>query len=454
MHSKLPSWIHANIMPLGRACIAGTRTRWTRMRGRELALCVAIAMSCLPATAWAWRQDTGRTMTDSMRLRLQQAEERIRALEARLGSDTEPVVRTRSRVSLELRGRVLVNAFVNTRRVNSTGIPLFVRPDDPGDPNPRGMAMHMRQSSLGLRATTLRVLGGRFVGDMEVDFHGGQLPSSGGRTWPLVRLRTATAEVQWTRAALLMGQASPIVAGVDPLSLAAVAYPEFAGAGNLWMRLPQIRGSYDVGQRLRVGVQGAVLAPGTGAAVGTVEVPDFDVAERSGRPFLEGRIRARWGARETAGEIGFGSHVGWFETAVDTLARGFVTAVDAVVPINARVEIRGEAFDGRGARVLGGGVGQLFGLDAVLIRSRGAWGQINFRPLRTIVVGAGYGMEDPHDADVAASARLRNSAMSAHMEWRPSGPLFVGVEFRRIRTTYTPRAFVNDHMNLAFGFEF
>lgn len=379
----------------------------------------------------------------------------MKLLEQQLAAESESAVRTKSRLSLELRGRVLVNAFSNNRRVNSTGNPQFVRPDDPGDPAPAGLGMQIRQTSLGFAVTATHVWGANFVGDLDVDFGGGQLPSSGGRTFPLIRMRTARAILQWPHTELLLGQESPLVSGVNPVSLAALGTPEFVAAGNLWLWLPQARLSIERPGRVRMGVQGAVLAPGTGAAVGTFDVPDFDVAERSKRPFLEGRVRARWGSDDMAGEIGVGGHLGWYATAIDTLVRGFATTIDAVVPLRSWLELRGEAYDGKGMRALGGGgVGQLFGLDAALIRSRGGWAQVNVRPNPAFVIGAGYGVDDPHDNDLAASARLRNSATSAHAEWRPAGPLVFGLEYRRTRTTYVPGVFANDHFNLAFGFEF
>jgi hypothetical protein len=70
------------------------------------------------------------------------------------------------------------------------------------------------------------------------------------------------------------------------------------------------------------------------------------------------------------------------------------------------------------------------------------------------IFGVGYGVDDPHDSDLAASARLRNDAQSAHAQWRPAGPLVFGLEYRHLRTRYFARTFSNDHVNLAFGFEF
>lgn len=418
---------------------------------RGVLIVTGLTSLAMPAVA----QDSTRARIDSLAARVERAEEKVRLLEQQLAAESQAAVRTRSRMSLELRGRVLVNAFSNSRRVNSTGNPGFVRPDDPADPDPRGVAMQIRQTSVGLAVSATHVLGADFLGDIDVDFSGGQLPSSGGRVFPLLRMRTARAILTWTNAELLLGQDSPLIAGLSPVSLASLNTPEFAASGNLWLWLPQARISVDTRGPVRFGIQGAVLAPGTSAAVGTFDVPDFDVAEKSKRPFLETRARMRWGSEDMAGEVGFGAHWGWYATATDSIQGGHIIALDALVPVLRWLEFRGEAYDGRAARSLGGGgVGQLFGNNAVLIRSRGGWGQLNVKPAPTVVVGAGFGLDDPHDNDIAASARLKNVAQSLHAEWRPGGPLVFGAEFRRLRTYYVPRSFVSDHINLAFGFEF
>jgi hypothetical protein len=422
---------------------------------RRAVLVLAVALAAPDRAHALPTQDAQRAALDSLAARLARTEERLRELERRLAPATDLARADTHRLAFAVRGRMIVNVFANSRRVNSTGTPAFVRPDDPGDPNPRGIGMHMRQSTIGFSVTAKNVWGGEFGGHTDLDFHGGQLPSSGGRFFPLLRIRTAHGVLRWTNAELLFGQYAPLVAGINPISLASVGIPGFASSGNLWMWRPQLRVSADRGVRVRFGVQGAILAPGTGAAAGTYEVPDFDVAERARRPFLQGRARARWGSGETAGEVGLGGHIGWYLTAIDTLAAGKLVALDAIVPLTPWLEVRGEAYDGRGARSLGGGgVSQLFGIDAALVRSRGGWVQVNAKPTERLVVGAGAGVDDPHDTDLPASARLKNSARALHLEWRPAGPLVFGAEYRRTLTTYFPRAFANDHLNLAFGFEF
>lgn len=421
------------------------------LSGRIATVGLGAALAVGPADA----QDTTRARVDSLLARLERTEERVKLLEQQLATEAQSAVRTRSRMGMEVRGRVIVNAFTNGRRVNSTGGAAFVLPDDPGQLDPRGLAMSIRQTSVGLAVSATDILGATFLGDVEVDFHGGQLPSSGGRTFPLLRMRTARAQLNWRRTELLLGQESPLMAGVSPVSLAAIGSPLFAASGNLWLWLPQARLSVETTGDLRFGIQGAVLAPGSAAPVGSFEVSEFDVAERSRRPFLQTRVRARWGGDESAGEIGLGAHSGWYSTARDSLDRGYALAVDLVWPVTSWIEVRGEAYDGKGMRSLGGGgIGQLFGFDGRIIRSRGGWAQLNVHQGQPLTFGVGMGMDDPNDTDLAATARLKNAVTSAHVHWRPAGPLLFGLEYRKMRTTYATRSFTNDHLNLAFGFEF
>src|SRR5439155_19767333 len=123
------------------------------------------------------------------------------------------------------------------------------------------------------------VVGGTFAGGVDADFFGGQQAGSGGRTFPLLRLRRALGSVAWAHVQLLFGQESPLVAERSPRSLASVGFPDFAGAGNLWLWLPQFRATAEAGYTLRLAVQAALRAPTSGAAQGVFSTPP-DSAQR------------------------------------------------------------------------------------------------------------------------------------------------------------------------------
>jgi hypothetical protein len=298
-------------------------------------------------------QDSTKAKADSVAARLERAEEAIRLLQQQLAAESQSSVKTRSRLSLEFNGRVLVSAFSNSRRVNNVDVPLFVRPDTANGLPQGGGGMSIRQTQLGLAITADRVIGGTFHGDLDVDFFGGQQPSSGGRTFPLLRLRVARAQIIWKYGEFLVGQESPLVSGVNPVSLASVGTPGFVGAGNLWLWLPQVRAGLETGGPISFGIQGAVLAPMSGDPQSLFDT-DNDIAERSKRPFLEGRMHLKWGSDDLAGDIGAGIHRGWFATKGDSLLVSDAYTIDARVPLARWLELRGEGYDGKGMRSLGG----------------------------------------------------------------------------------------------------
>ena len=365
--------------------------------------------------------------------------------------------------TVQLTGIVLVNGFWNSSAVSNSDLPLAALPDSAGI---RGGGATVRQTRLDVLVSDPDVLGGTFTGQVDADFWGGQEPTSGGRTFPLLRLRRVTGEIDWTHVQLMFGQEVPLVSERNPRSLAAVGFPEFSGSGNLWLWIPQVRVTVETGYSLRFAAQAAVLAPTAGTAQ-----PAFftvlDSAERTSRPYLEGRLRLGWGPTDDPSEFALGVHAGWLKN-LDSL-NGDSIQLSRALTADTRVvlgplEILGEAFVGQALAGLGGGgVGQNFGADGVPVRTQGGWLQINARPARGWMLGAGCGLDDPKDADIATpgdstyltkGGRLRNLSCEGHVEWRPPGPLILGFEFRQIRTTYLTGEARANHLNLAIGYRF
>ena len=104
----------------------------------------------------------------------------------------------------------------------------------------------------------------------------------------------------------MAGQDQPLITDLDPVSLATIGTPGFANAGNLWLWLPQLRASYESPGAVRLGVQGAILAPAVQSTIGSFNT-GFDAAERSRWPSLQARVSAKWGEEESQGEIGIGT---------------------------------------------------------------------------------------------------------------------------------------------------
>ena len=358
--------------------------------------------------------------------------------------------------TIDFTGQILINGFWNNARVNNSDVPQLALADTN---TASGGGGTLRQTRLGVIITEPDVLGGTGGAEVDVDFFGGQ-PATGGRTFPVLRLRRALATVSWGVTELLLGQEAPLVAGRDPRTLASVGIPGFAGAGNLWLWIPQARFGFETGVTLRLGLQAAVLAPTSDGSSGAF-LTQPDSAERTGRPFAQGRIKLGWGPTDNPSEIAVGGHIGWlrgYDTTTtptppsDSIVQSHAITVDARFALG-EIEVLGEAFMGQALGVLGGGgVGQSV-VNGFPVRTMGGWGQINLKLRRTITVGGGCGIDDPEDADLLPAHARRNFVCAGTVEWR-SGPLALGLELRRFETEYTSGDFTATHVNAAAAWKF
>lgn len=435
--------------------MTGERTGHMRMYVRSVVITTwrASLLLMAGATLLSAQDSTRATSADSLAERLRRAEEAIAALREQMAAEAASGVKAASRVRLDLFGRVLMNAFSNSARVNNADVPQFALPSG-GDETAGGGTI--RQTSFGLSVFVERVLGGRFEGELHTDFFGGQQPGSGGRRFPLLRIRTAHGTVRWQRAELLAGQFDPLVGGLNPVSVSSFGTPEFTAAGNLWLWLPQVRGTWVLWAPAGLAVQGAVLAPSSGEAMPAFDTAP-DSAERSGRPYLQGRVRVQWGGEDggTAGEIGVGVHRGWLRRSDGSLVTSEMVGADALIPLGDHVELRGEVYSGRALRGLGGGgIGQGVTASGEAVEDRGGWGQVEVRPDTRWSLGAGCGVGDPRADSPLPAGRLKNRACETHVTVRPDGPVVVSLGWRQQVTTYATGDVRNRHLNLAVGFEF
>ncbi len=400
------------------------------------------------------------TQDTSLAARLERAERLLQLLREQVNQQAAAArVEPRSKNRVELSGLVLVNAFSNNARVNNSDVPQIVLPPDLTVNLPAShTGATARQTRVTLTALVPQFGGGSLSGEMDADFYGGQQPSPGGRTWPLLRLRRMRAEIDWPHGWVVFGQEAPPIAEVNPSSLAQIGLVGFARSGNLWLWMPQVRAGAEVGTTVKIGLEASALAPTAGDPTGVgAFFTQPDRAERSRRPYLQGRLRIRWDEAESAGEISLGGHYGWLVKAADTLVTSRAVAASAQFTATRYLELRAEVFAGQALGGLGGGgIGQSLGVGTVPVRARGGWAQLNVRPHPRVEVGGSYGVDDPDDADLdPTTALLRNAPWEGHFQWRPA-PLVFGAEFRRIDTTYGPALgvlFVN-HINVAAGFEF
>ena len=313
-----------------------------------------------------------RPSVDSLAARLERAEAAVELLRRQLATEASSTVRTRSRLQVELWAQVLLNGFASVGPLNSAEVPTYATDESAPaagvtPPATQALGMSLRQSRAGASVSVDSVLGGTFAADVELDFFAGG--ASVRPIFPQPRLRTARFILRWPRTELLLGSDTPLISDLNPLSVASVGVPGFAGAGNLWYWLPQLRVTREIGSTslgatdLHWALQGAILDPYSGVMQVNEEY-GVDAGSRAGRPYLEARLRARWGPDETdvaagagrhdeGGEIGVGVHHGWIRLSADSLTTNEAVSADARVGLHHGLELRGEAYQGRALAGLG-----------------------------------------------------------------------------------------------------
>ena len=102
---------------------------------------------------------------------------------------------TSTGVDVTIHGSILLNAWRNSGRTNNADVPTLALASDQDPLGRRSLGAAIRQTRIRIEARHESVLGGRLFGELDADFFGGQQPSSGGRTHPLLRLRRAYAVV-------------------------------------------------------------------------------------------------------------------------------------------------------------------------------------------------------------------------------------------------------------------
>ena len=413
-------------------------------------------------TAGAQNKDTAQAKPaapadTSLDDRLARAEDAVTVLQRQLADMNATNVHTKTKVHAELFGRLLLTGFYNSGRVNLVDDPQFVLPNNTARTGSLGFTV--RQSTVGAAMTANNVLGGNFAGEITLDLFGAA-PTDPGKTFPQPRIRTLSVLLAWKHADILFGQESPLFLGVNPVSIAAVGTPEFVTAGNIWLWLPQFRVGVHTAGNFQAGLQGAVLEPTSGEPVNAADPAAPDIAERSGRPYFQGRAYLQWGADEMQSQIGFDAHQGWLATAGDSLQTSWGVGVDLKVSLAEWLEIRGEAYRGRMLRGLGGGgIAQNFGVPDTLpgsqpppLNDEGAWAQLVFHAGSVMDIPLGCGIDTPTIAD--KPVRQRNAICSGGFIVRPGAGTLFALTYRRLETTYASGKIIDDYINLSAGFEF
>jgi hypothetical protein len=382
-------------------------------------------------------------------------EERQAVQQSRIEELAQTKIESSQKFPIRITGMALFNAYRNGRYNNQSENPAIASLV-PGDATGGGT---LRQSTLGLLFNgPLTLAGGKVSGSLYMDFFGGSTASLN----HLVRLRTASINLDWTNTTLSFGQEKPIISPRDPDSLAQVGVSPLTGAGNLWLWQPQIR----LEQRLSMGNQSGLRAQvgvfqtsqlNTGVDPNSYASPQPGEQTEDSSPGGEGRLEFwhRWSETGRL-EIAGGLHVNRNHVTRFSLPTN-IYSLDWFFRPFSKLEFSGMFFHGRNVAVLGGLRQGFTVLDRrwLSVPSTGGWAQLRFPITARLAFDIYGGQQDDRNSFLPPGFMAKNQGYFGNVMYRLAPNVVVSLEGGQIRTTYSQIGNrLNDHYDLAIAYMF
>jgi hypothetical protein len=380
--------------------------------------------------------------------------ERVEVAEQRLADQAQSKVEASQKLPITLTGMLLFNSFLNGRANGGLEDPTIAQPGN----NSSAGGASLSQSVVGLKFQGPQVLGGgQLSGSAYFDAWGGAPSNSLDH---LIRLQTATVQIDWKNTTVLVGQDKPIVSPRNPDSLAQVFEPPLSYAGNLWLWSPQVRieQRFALGQQAGFTAQAGVYETSEPSYASRAVYSDGYTASSTPRPAIEGRFEVWRKFGESARiEIAPGFHES------TTHAGGFsapsrLATVDWLIQPVSKLRFTGMFFTGENAAGIGGlrqGFTIFNDLRAVSIGANGGWMQLSYLATRRLTFNLFGGEENDRLADLLSGDVHNNQMYAANAIYRLGSNVLLGAEVSQVRTNYflLPSR-LNNHYDLAVGYLF
>lgn len=383
-------------------------------------------------------------------------------------------VESASKYKVRLSGLILMNTYMNSGHLDSSDLPNRAFRTGLGQSHGEFGAT-ARQSQISLDVSGPRVAGALTHANIDLDFFGGFPDTQYGVTAGLVRMRTATARMDWKDTSLVFGQDQLFFVPLNPTSYASLGQPALSWAGNLWVWTPQIRVEhrFNTGEQSHFLLQGGILDPLTEEGPEQYNrTPTF--GESSRHPAFGGRVAWEGIRGENPIVIGVGGYYGRQNYGFGRNLDSWMVSGDWDLPLARWAALSGEIYRGSAIGGLGGGIWQsaIFNTQSLTSTTQvtglddaGGWTQMKFKANPKWEFNVAGGLSNPFAADLKSfttsfaysgfTPLARNSAVLANTIFRPRSNLIFAVEYRHLRTT-----FLNgdnqqgNHLNMAVGVTF
>lgn len=421
-----------------------------------------------PPTPVGAEQATSATASQDQRLA--NVEENTQLLQSELKTQYQTKIESGSKYRVRLSGLVLFNLFGNSGSTDNMDVPIYAAPNGAyGAPSTFGATL--RQSQLGLEAFGPTILGAKTRGQVQFDFGGG-FPAGAldGVNTGIVRLRTASARLDWQNTSIVIGQDELFISPNSPTSFASLLTPSFGYAGNLWAWTPQLRIEHALALRANqnLTVEGGILDNLTSEpSYGTHRQPQ--AGERSGQPAYA--LRTGWNRSFehrslSLGVSGYYSPQDW---GFGWKVKGWAVATDWKISLARQLELSGEYYRGKAVGGLGGAIGQSLVFSGNPsdpssyfrpLNSMGGWSQLKFSLTPRLEFNGVFGMDNPFSADVHAFTvpvgpygyvLAANRSEMGNVIFRPRSDLLFSGEYRHLRTSQLVGYSAADQVNVMMG---
>jgi hypothetical protein len=406
--------------------------------------------------------------------RINKLEENQQLADQKIAEQNQTKVESGSKYRLRLSGIVLFNMFENRGTVENQDFPQLATP---------GYALSsdgsfggsLRQSQIEIQGFGPTIAGARTSADVQFDFAGGFPDAPNGVTFGLMRLRTGTVRFDWDKTSVIAGQDTLFIAPMAPTSIATLAVPAMAYAGNLWAWTPQVRVEhhFTLSDNSSLLLQAGILDSLTGDLPPAEYYRYPSWGESSGQPAYATRLawtKEIHGQNMTLGAGGYYGRQDWgFGRSVD----GWAGTLDFSLPLAKNFAFSSQFYRGRAIGGLGGGIGQTVVWNGSLLdpttqvvglNSIGGWAQLKYRATTKLEFNGAFGIDNPFAGDLREyggsqtyydSPLSRNQSALVNFLYQPRSDIVFSLEYRRLKTfTLDSSANTGNIINFSVGYIF
>jgi len=376
-------------------------------------------------------------------------EDRLAVQEHRTAEQAQTKVEAAHKFPVQLDGILLFNAFANSA---TSAAEYFGNYNLLSGPGRDGATF--RQTLLGLNFQGPQLPGdGRVNGFISMDFYGG----TSDPLYSRFRIRRAGISLDWANRSFSVGQDKPLISPYQPDSLAEVGVPSLAGAGNLWLWLPQARYEerHKLGTNTGFKAQLAVLqTEETYASVPSSIASTLEPA----RPAFEGRL-AWWRQIDDTRRFEFapGFHVSTSHVGGNSV-NSRIGSFDWLVIPASHLQFSGTVFKGENVAALGA-LGNGFAISRAgafhPVNATGGWAQLAFPITPRLSLNIFSGIEDDHSSFLNRYSIVHNWTYASNIMYHLGPNVVVSMEALQMRTrTFADVGAIQNHYDLAFGYLF